>query len=124
MKNVLIFLGGFVSGVVVLFLFSFLLTRGGGMGKTYFDQPGECMSSNSFEVMQVIDENHALAHEITDGYSFDALLVLLEGEEETAFYDDQVVEVPDGMCARHIGTYKYQTNGKMEKTVPIVSFMR
>lgn len=51
MKNVLIFLGGFVSGVVVLFLFSFLLTRGGGMGKTYFDQPGECMSSNSFEVM-------------------------------------------------------------------------
>lgn len=124
MKNVLIFLGGFVSGVVVLFLFSFLLTRGGGMGKTYFDQPGECMSSNSFEVMQVIDENHALAHEITDGYSFDALLVLLEGEEGTAFYDDQVVEVPDGMCARHIGTYKYQTNGKIEKTVPIVSFMK
>ena len=33
---------------------------------------------------------------------------LLIGDENTHFYDDQIVEVKSGQVARHIGTYQYQ----------------
>ena len=39
------------------------------------------------------------------------------------YYDDQVIEVPKGMCMRQVGIYKYQTRMKIDKTVPIVKLM-
>lgn len=97
-------------------------------GMTLFDEPGDCLSTKTFEVMQVVDNNHALAHEVEwnavlESYMSTGLLVLLTNDNGEYYYDDQVIEVPKGMCMRQVGIYKYQTRMEIDKTVPIVKLM-
>jgi hypothetical protein len=47
-------------------------------------------------------------------------LVLLIGDENTYFYDEQIVEVPKNKIARHTGTYQYETKNEILKTVPVI----
>ncbi|MBE6314152.1 MAG: hypothetical protein E7079_04280 [Bacteroidales bacterium] len=93
-------------------------------GLNLFDEPGDEFSAPSFEVMQVLASNVALAHSGETEYgrtTYYGTLVLLIGDENTHFYDDQIVEVKSGQVARHIGTYQYQTKMEMQKTVPVIS---
>lgn len=99
-------------------------------GVTLFDQHGECLNAKAFEVMQVVDNNHALAHEVEwddvlERYmqTGSGLLVLVTNDNGEYYYDDQIIEVPQGMCMRQVGIYRYQTRMDMEKTVPIVKLM-
>ena len=98
-------------------------------GMTLFDEAGDCLSTKSFEVMQVVDNNHALAHEVEWNevlrrYIPTDLLVLLTNDNGEYYYDDQIIEIPKGMCMRQIGIYKYQTiKEDIYKTVPIVKLM-
>ena len=89
-------------------------------GMTLLEQPGECISTNSFSVTQVIDENSALAREID---LFSDLSVLLINDEGILYYDNQIISIPEGKCARQVGVYKYTTHSGIEKTVPIVKIM-
>ena len=92
-------------------------------GLNLFEQPGDEFSAPSFEVMQVLATNVALAHSGENEYgrtTYYGTLVLLIGDENTHFYDDQIVEVKSGQVARHIGTYQYQTKMEMQKTVPVI----
>lgn len=66
MKKWGLFLGGVATGVVLTFLFAYIVTLAGGKsspdGVTNFDQPGQIMNEQSVEVFQVIADNAALVH--------------------------------------------------------------
>lgn len=135
MKKWVVFLLGLISGVVLTLVTMVILAMGANTnannnGVTLFDQPGECLNAKAFEVIQVVDNNHALAHElewneILESYvpTASGLLVLVTNDNGEYYYDDQIIEVPDGMCMRQVGIYRYQTISDMEKTVPIVKLM-
>jgi hypothetical protein len=135
MKKWVVFLLGLISGVVLTLVTMVILAMGANTnannnGVTLFDQPGECLNAKAFEVMQVVDNNHALAHEVewndvleTYMQTGSGLLVLVTNDNGEYYYDDQIIEVPQGMCMRQVGIYRYQTRMDMEKTVPIVKLM-
>ena len=135
MKKWVVFLLGLISGVVLTLVALVILAMGANTnannnGVTLFDQPGECLNAKAFEVMQVVDNNHALAHEVEWNDVLEryvqtglGLLVLVTNDNGEYYYDDQIIEVPDGMCMRQVGIYRYQTISDMEKTVPIVKLM-
>ena len=123
MKNFIVFILGLISGGALTIGLIMILAIGANesdKGMTMLEQPGECMSTNSFSVTQVIDENAALARE-TDLFS--DLLVLLVNDEGILYYDNQIINIPEGKCARQVGVYKYTTHSGIEKTVPIVKIM-
>ena len=68
MKNFLIFLAGFVSGIICLLLVSLAVASGsnddpqGIPGLTMFEQPADVIPSDSFEVLQVVSGGNALAN--------------------------------------------------------------
>lgn len=133
MKNFLIFLAGFVLGVVSIIVVGAAVSSSSKdsvermPGLTFFEQPGECLSTRSFEVLQALDQGAALAQEIKSVSRFgnitSDLLVLLVNEEGAYYYDNQVVDVPHGKCMRQVGIYRYTTKSDMEKTVPVVKLM-
>lgn len=137
MKKWIVFLLGFVAGCILTILA--LVVIGYAMNTTtntvteenadyypgliLFEQPGEEFSAQSFEVMQVLSSNMALAHSGENEYgrtTYYGTLVLLIGDENTHFYDEQIVEVKQGKVARHIGTYQYENRREMLKTVPVI----
>ncbi len=93
-------------------------------GITLFEKEGECISKNSFKVFQVLESGDALANELEQGFSISlstGLTVLFLSENGQSYYDDQVIKIPSGKCAKQIGVFKYPTKSGIEKTVPIVS---
>lgn len=135
MKNGLVFLLGFISGIIFTFVMMLYVAKQSvdevvekvDNGMTFFEQPGDCVSTNQFEVMQVLDDNYALAYEQKYeeylGYMRTDLLVLVTNDEGIYYYDEQTIKVPKGKCMRQVGIYKYQTKLEDWKTVPIVKLM-
>jgi hypothetical protein len=73
MKNFLIFIGGFVAGIVAAFLFLYLITcarkpNDGLIGFTKFPQKGECITTTQknksceITIIQVLAPNAALGN--------------------------------------------------------------
>jgi hypothetical protein len=93
--------------------------------KILFDEPGDCVSRKNFEVQEVLDSGDAIALEIREsvsGYTFTSdLEVLILAQEDSNFYNNQVLKAPQGKCARQIGNYKYQKYGTT-KVIPIIAF--
>lgn len=129
MKKVFIFFSGVVTGAVLMIAIALFVSRSSSYGITLFEEEGECMNGDSFEVFQVLDSGNALAWEfeleqISQEYSYSSrtgLIVLFLGEKGQ-YYDDQVIEIPPGKCAKQIGVYKYNSKSG-DKTVPIVSIL-
>ncbi len=127
MKNFLIFLAGFISGAVVLLAVSLVIAKGASNnptqipGLTLFEQPGEVMTANSYEVLQVVDGGNALANAESGRGNYFGMVVLFLADENTNYYDDQIIKVTQGKCVRQIGTYQYPTKNGY-KTVPAVAF--
>lgn len=111
--------------MVILFAVIFSVIFSGrntvNSGITLFEKEGECVSSNSFEVFQVLDTGDALAKEIEPGRSVatGVTVLFLNNNGQASYYDDQVINIPAGKCARQIGIFKY-SDLRMERTVPIV----
>jgi hypothetical protein len=123
MKKVCIFIGGVVTGAILVVVVSMLIAGGNSTykGITLFEKEGECISENSFKVFQVLDSGEALANEVKQGYLIPTgLTVLFLNEDGLSYYDDQVIKIPSGKCAKQIGIFKYSAKSGMEKTVPIV----
>jgi len=129
MKNVLIFIGGMVTGAAILIGIAFFFnkmaeqeTLGETDDKAAFYEGfvnGKIIEAKSFQVMQVLEDNAALVQKDEDFFT----ICLLIGEEGTTFYDDQVINVPEGCVVRMNGTYKYQTRKGLDKTVPRIMIM-
>ena len=115
MKKWIVYLLGVISGIVLTFVFFFVVSKIQNSDVIVFDKPGDVVNVNSFEVFQVLDQNSALAYEGSYGP-----VCLLVNDAGKTYYDEQVIRVPKGKVARIIGTYKYKTNGDFEKTVPII----
>ena len=129
MKKWIVFVLGFVSGIVFLFLVLLIIGKSSSNdnGMTYFEKPGKCISKKDFKVFQVIGEGYALAEErleFSSGITLPGnLLVLVTNDNGELYYDNQIIEVPKGKCMRQIGVYEYQTKSENWKTVPIVQIM-
>lgn len=93
---------------------------------TLFDEPGECISRKDFEVQEVLPSGDAVAMEInkiiSDCIFTSDLKVLILADEDSHFYNHQIIKMPKGKCARQIGTYKYEEFGDYREIIPIVSF--
>ncbi|MEY8686762.1 hypothetical protein AB9N12_11725 [Bacteroides sp. AN502(2024)] len=122
MKKIGIFIAGVICGVALAFLIGIIASGiSDNRGITSFEEAGEYVSENSFEVFQVLDSGDALAYEY-DG-TFDlptGIIVLFVAKKGKSYYDNQRIEIPSGKCAKQIGIYKYTTNSGSEKTVPVV----
>ena len=128
----MIFLAGFATGIVCLIVVSLVISSDSGenpqniSGLTLFEQPAEVIPSSSFKVFQVVEAGNALAtageKSITSDYMYFGMVVLFMADENTHYYDDQIISVPRGKCVRQIGTYQYETE-KGYKTVPAVAIL-
>ena len=130
MKSIVSFILGFIAGVVSLFLLALIIKSSGGQDKTMFEAPGECISTSKMQVIQVIDENSAIAYEVEyndvlkkDFIKSDGIIVLVTNDNDNVYYDEQIVNLPSGKCFRQVGVYKYTANSGMDKTIPIVKIM-
>lgn len=86
------------------------------------------MSLHSFKVFQVLPNGTALARsserpKVEHGFQFGEPVVLFLPEDDTSYYDDQIIICPTGKITRQIGTYRYETKNDFVKTVPIVRFI-
>lgn len=125
MKKAFIFIGGVVTGIVLTFIFAFIVnSRNADHNDDFvlFEQEGDVISTKNFEVFQVLDSGDALAKEKDEYNMTTGLVVLFLNDEDgtTSYYDDQKINVPQGMCVRQLGTFKYHAGSGFEKTVPIV----
>lgn len=145
MKNFLIFITGFVAGILATIFTTYLFTKAnkpnddGLLGLTVFEKKGECITTTSknksseIEVFQVIAPDAALANikyytdkkmygdEIYRDYDIgNDIVVLLINYDKKTYYDEQKINVSNN-CLRQIGTYQYETRrDNFGKTVPVV----
>ena len=128
MKNILRFTAGIVTGAVLMIFISLVFASNFSHNDmNLFENEGECISENSFEVFQVLDSGDALANEIEEKYSTSlhtGLVVLFLHENGKSYYDDQIIKIPSEKCVKQIGVYKYPTKDGFEKTVPIVDIRK
>lgn len=124
MKKGLLFIAGVITGIILTIIVLVVIADNtSDKGLTLFEKEGECVSDKSFEVFQVLNDGNALASEY-EGFSIaTGITVLFLAEKGTSYYDDQVIKIPEGKCAKQIGVYKYITNAGIEKTVPIVEIL-
>ena len=123
------FFGGFITGVIVTIIACFLFYVSSQSDTEYLSpevsipgllmspEKGKCITEDDLEIFQTIRPNMALAQY---GEFLDETLVLLVNYNGKSYYDDEIIKVPRGKCARQIGTYQYQTKLEFQKTVPVV----
>ena len=92
-------------------------------GVTLFDEAGDVIKEKSFKVLQVIEADAALAHGKDEFGYYSGTLYLLTNSDKKYYYDEEIVNVPQGKVVRQIGIYRYVTGLDMVKTVPIVKIM-
>jgi hypothetical protein len=143
MMKFLIFIGGFVAGILTtifaIYVYSIANKPNDGLlGLTIFEEKGECITitsknkSSEIDIFQVIAPNAALAtmkyysdEKLYGGKTYrnydigNDLVVLLINYDDKTYYDDQKIDISK-KCARQIGVYQYETKIKFGKTVPVV----
>lgn len=144
MKKFLIFLGGFVAGILATILVAYFISTvnkpndGGLIGLTLLPEKGECISTTSknksceIEIFQVLAPNAALGNikyytdeQLYGGKTYrnydilNDVVVLLINYDNKTYYDNQKIDITN-KCARQLGTYQYKTKNEFEKTVPAV----
>lgn len=117
-KNILIFISGMITMFVLIMLVGVLSENSVDSGLTIFEQEGSCVTSASLKVFQTLGEQDKALAEF--GSFPNTTMVLLTNDENQAYYDDLVVKIPKGRCAKQIGTYQYMTAQNIQKTVPVV----
>lgn len=123
MKNLLIFIAGAIMGAILVVLFSLFVTAADDHGVVMFDEPGDYIQGNRFEVLQEVYPGAALAHAEDRKYgisSFTGVLVLFVNDDGKRYYDEEIIKIPAGKRVRQIGIYKYESKAEILKTVPVV----
>lgn len=117
-KNILIFISGMVTMFVLIILIGILSENSIDSGLTIFEQEGSCITSSSIKIFQTLDEQDKALAEF--GSFPNLTMVLLTNDENQAYYDNLVIKIPKGKCAKQIGTYQYMTAQNIQRTVPVV----
>ena len=131
MKKGLVFFLGMLTGCVLTIAALFYIAKvynseGEVPGLVLYEQPAGAIDSYSFKVMQVLPNGNALANSESAVYkdlSHTGPTVLLLADENSHYYDDQIVKVPKGKKAYQVGVFDYETRGMGHKTVPVVKFL-
>ena len=89
-----------------------------------FKAAGNTIHSDSFKVIQVVDNQYALAIEEILGIPVPTGLVVLIYKKNGNFYDGQIVRTTENLAFREIGRYNYVTAEGFPKTVPVVALMK
>lgn len=126
MKTFLTFIAGMATMLVLVIILGVLfnsLNGDGYPGLTIFEKDGKCIAgARQIKVMQTLEPDMALSHAKTQPnaiFDENEVLVLLLGDENANFYDDQKINIPKDKCARQVGTFQYEAKNGM-KTVPAV----
>ena len=127
-KNIFIFIAGMITTLLIEIIIGFIIgvtsqSSGGYPGLTLFEQDGACVSSSkNIEIFQTLGPDIALAHTQNKKYDYfvDDILILILGDENTHFYDEQKIIIPNGKCLKKVGTYQYEAKNGVMKTVPAV----
>ena len=126
MKNWLYYGAGVITGIILVFLIGYLRSKNSAEanGIRYYEKPGKVIEQRSFKVFQVIADDASLvnAKSSDSEYYFGQIYVLVNSEGKL-YYDDEIVDVPEGKVARAMGTYTYPTKDGFEKTVLIIKIM-
>lgn len=128
LKFILTFLGGFVVGIIFLFVLGIIINASQRKGSVQrdvvlFEKPQQVIEADEIEVFQVLPDGSALAQvEYTYEGNKDnmGMVVMLLAKSEGSYFDSQSIKIPKGKCMKQIGTYKYMTRQDVEKTVPVV----
>lgn len=133
MRKVFIFFLGMILGCVLTLGVEFFVLdkqESGPVsdeipGLTLYDQPADVFDSRTFEVFQVLSNGNALADSENPSYRevHTGPTVLLLADENSHYYDDQLVKVGKGNCARMVGIFSYESTGSGRKTVPVLRIM-
>ena len=128
-KNILIFIAGIITGIVITFAVAYTISKGNTPEDTYSTEKAikyleneisyEGKKSTSFEVFQVLD-NCALASECSGYGNYFGKTVLLKGNN-TVFYSNQEIKVKNPI---QVGIYSYKNQGGMEMTVPVIDITK
>lgn len=129
--------GSFITILVVLFVMSSVdssasssedaiadETTSTNDGLTLFDQPVGVIETASFEVQEVLANGNAIAHsqdKYIEIYYGDPVVYLL-ADENSYYYDKQIVRVAKGKQACQVGLYQYEEY-RGTKTLPVVRIM-
>lgn len=119
MKKWLIYVLGIITGVILSFVFAFCViqsNKSGIDGLEMFDEPGEYMEFSQFRVFQVGESGCALADA---GDSFGTIVLIVPNKNQQ-FYDDQKVILKNNQRAQRVGTFRYNTQMGIERTVPAI----
>lgn len=124
-KFVLTYVGGIVTGVVMLFVLGIIVNASQDAAfadddVVMFDQPRSTVGAREFHILQVLPNGNALA--TAEDMDYVGTVVLFLANDATAYYDNQKIIVPVGKCLKQIGSYTYENRQEMIKTVPVVEF--
>lgn len=114
MKKGLIFFAGVATGFLGVIVLGtlFSLTLNFSDDKiTRLETEGEYINYDSFEVDEVLDNGNAITR-ATKNYG---LKVLFLAEKGKLYYDNQIINIPNGKCVKQIGIYKHYYH-----TIPVV----
>ena len=117
-KFILTYVGGIVTGIILVFVFVFARQKLGSDDVVWFEKPGQEIQSSEFKVIQVMRDGSALALSTSLGST--GVVVVFPASDNEEYYDSQEIEIEDDACVRQVGTYRYTAQNGMEKTVPIV----
>ena len=71
----------------------------------------------TLKVFQILKPNATLVK--TGGFPNEKLMLLI-GEDDDLYYDDQKISIPEGKSAKQVGIYQYTTKNGQLKTIPAV----
>ena len=88
-------------------------------GLTLFSKKkdGEIITKEQLRIFQILKPNTAL---VKAGSFPNEILMLLVGDDDDLYYDDQKINIPEGKAARQVGIYQYNTKSGELKTIPAV----
>ncbi|MDY2829513.1 MAG: hypothetical protein SOU27_09660 [Sodaliphilus sp.] len=120
-KSILIYVGGIFTGIIIMCVLSLCVAKhNADGGLVIFEQPGQKIELTELKIIQVLNNESALATG-NDLSNYGTVFLLLP-KDGVSYYDDQKITVPSGKFARQIGTYRYISKNDVEKTVPVIDF--
>lgn len=127
------FIAGAFSGILLTIVVLLIIGSAKGEssipGLTTFEERGQMMEAEQYNIIQTLSDSYALAMEISLDRFYDLDIssiltpVLLIGDETSHFYDGLEVKVTNNKRFYQVGTYKYETKSEDWKTVPAVMLL-
>lgn len=123
-KNILFFILGILLTLLCEFIFGLIIQMNNNYsGLTLFEEKRNFIKVKQIKIFQTLEPNVALAHATSKPNAIldnNEIVVLIVGDDNTNYYDEQKIDIKKGQNIVQIGTYRYMNSENFEKTVPAV----